>query len=321
MTVRLALAGDTMLGREVAGRLARCGADALFAPEVGRAAAAADLFVLNLECCVSDRGAPAPVPGKPFFFRAPPGAVRALAGLGVDAVTLANNHALDFGPEALADTRELLAGAGIAAVGAGPDVAAARAPAVLTAGGVRVGLLGVTDHPEEFAAGPDRPGTAYADLWSGVPGWLTDAVAALRERCDVAVVTVHWGPNMTPRPVAHVRRCAPGLLAAGATVVAGHSAHVPHGFTRRVLYDLGDFIDDYAVHPVLRNDLGVLWLVTLDGPVVRRVDAVPLALDFCHTRRAVGAEYAWMRDRLTSACAELGTPLGDMGDRLTARWV
>jgi poly-gamma-glutamate capsule biosynthesis protein CapA/YwtB (metallophosphatase superfamily) len=100
--MKLALAGDTMLGRGVAERLAAAPAESLFTPEVVAAVGEADLCVLNLECCISERGAPAA--GKTFHFRAPPIAVGALANLGVDCVTLANNHALDFGPDALLDT-------------------------------------------------------------------------------------------------------------------------------------------------------------------------------------------------------------------------
>jgi len=73
--VRLALAGDTMLGRGVAARLETRPPSALFAPELVEVAQEADLFVLNLECCISERGEPWPDPRKPFFFRAPPVAV------------------------------------------------------------------------------------------------------------------------------------------------------------------------------------------------------------------------------------------------------
>jgi poly-gamma-glutamate capsule biosynthesis protein CapA/YwtB (metallophosphatase superfamily) len=95
--VKLALAGDTMLGRGVAERLAAASPESLFAPELVAAVEEADLCLLNLECCVSERGTPAAA--RTFRFRAPPVAVEALANLSVDCVTLANNHALDFGPE------------------------------------------------------------------------------------------------------------------------------------------------------------------------------------------------------------------------------
>jgi poly-gamma-glutamate capsule biosynthesis protein CapA/YwtB (metallophosphatase superfamily) len=304
--VRLALAGDTMLGRGVAEALERS-PRGLVAAEVVELAARADLFVLNLECCVSARGERWSAPGKPFFFRAPPIAAQWLAEIGVDCVTLANNHALDYGPDALLDTCEHLRAAGIAAVGAGPDVAAARAPRVLSAGGLRLAVLGASDHPADFAAGRDRPGIAFADLRADARGgWLADAIAEARQHADAVLVTPHWGPNMTARPPAHVREAASALVAAGATLVAGHSAHVAHGAAGRVLYDLGDFLDDYAVHPRLRNDLGLLFLVELDARGPRALEAVPLELEFCHTRLARGDEAAWIRRRFARACAELG---------------
>jgi poly-gamma-glutamate capsule biosynthesis protein CapA/YwtB (metallophosphatase superfamily) len=320
MTVTVALAGDTMLGRGVARTLATAPPEALVAPEVRAALGEADLVVLNLECCISERGRRWEAPGKPFFFRAPPRAVELLVLLGVDCVTLANNHALDYGFNALADTLDHLAAAGIATVGAGADLHQARRPAVLTAGGLQVAVLGVTDHPADFAAGPDRPGVAFADLARHVPGWLAERIREAGAEADVTLVTPHWGPNMTAGPVGHVRRAAGALVDAGATLVAGHSAHVPHGVAGRVLYDLGDFLDDYRVDPRLRNDLGLLFLVTLDarGPV--RLEALPLKLDFCHTRLAAGEDAAWMRRRFLTACAALGTSVEEAAGRLAITW-
>jgi poly-gamma-glutamate capsule biosynthesis protein CapA/YwtB (metallophosphatase superfamily) len=318
MTVTVALAGDTMLGRGVAQVLATAPPEALVAPEVRAALGEADLVVLNLECCISERGRPWAAPGKPFFFRAPPRAVELLVLLGTDCVTLANNHALDYGVDALADTLDHLAGAGIAAVGAGLDLERARRPATLAAGGLRVAVLGVTDHPPDFAAGPDRPGVAFADLGRRLPDWLAEGVGGAD--AEVVLVTPHWGPNMTSEPVGHVRRAAAALLDAGATLVAGHSAHVPHGVAGPVLYDLGDFLDDYRVDPRLRNDLGLLFLVTLDGHGPVRLEALPLKLEYCHTRLAAGADAAWIRRRFQTACATLGTTVEDQTGRLVISW-
>jgi poly-gamma-glutamate capsule biosynthesis protein CapA/YwtB (metallophosphatase superfamily) len=309
--LRLALAGDTMLGRGVAEALERA-PQRLLAPEVVELAAAADLFVLNLECCISARGERWTAPGKPFFFRAPPRAAEWLAAIGVDCVTLANNHALDYGPLALLDTLEHLRAAGVAWVGAGPVVAEARAPRVLEARGLRLAVLGASDHPADFAAATRRPGIAFADLRADPGGgWLTEAVAAARQDADAVLVTPHWGPNMTARPPAYVRKAAGALVAAGATLVAGHSAHVAHGAAGRTLYDLGDFIDDYAVHQDLRNDLGLMFLVEMDAAGPRTLEAVPLELDFCHTRLARGEGAAWIRRRFARACRELGAEAVD----------
>ena len=315
MTLTVALAGDTMLGRGVAAAIAE-GRRPLVAPDVAEAAAEADLFVANLECCISERGEPWPDPAKPFFFRAPPEAAQLLAELGVDCVTLANNHALDYGRQALLDTLEHLAAAGLEWVGAGPDESAARAPRLLEAGGQRLAVVAFSDHPRDFAAGANLPGIAFVDLLGGgLPGWLDRTVAEASAGAAV-LVSPHWGPNMTTRPPRPARAAAAALRRAGAALVAGHSAHVFHGVDGPVLFDLGELLDDYAVDLRLRNDLGVLWLASLDGGRATRVEAVPLRLDYCHTRLAEGEDRQWVHDRLRVACAEFATPVASRGERL-----
>jgi hypothetical protein len=100
--------------------------------------------------------------------------------------------------------------------------------------------------------------------------------------------------------------------------VVGHSAHVFHGVAGRVLYDLGDFVDDYRVDKRLRNDLGLLFLIELDERGPRTLEAVPLELDFCHTRLARGDDASWIARRFTEACAELGTAVTESEGRLHA---
>jgi poly-gamma-glutamate capsule biosynthesis protein CapA/YwtB (metallophosphatase superfamily) len=314
--MRLALAGDTMLGRGVADRLREAPPQSLFAPEVVEAVRTADLCIVNLECSISERGTPAP--GRTFHFRGPPAAVDALAYLGVDCVTLANNHALDFGPEALLDTLEHLRSAGIGWVGAGPDEEHARRSETLTASGERLRIVAFSDHPAEYAAGPGRPGIAFADTGRRkLPDWLQAAVRADADGSgDPVLVCPHWGPNMVAAPLRMVRRAANALVDAGATLVAGHSAHVFHGVAGRVLFDLGDFVDDYRVDSVLRNDLGLLWFAELAGGEIASLEALPLKLDYCHTRIAEGDDAAWIARRFMGACAALGTPAHRRGDRL-----
>jgi poly-gamma-glutamate capsule biosynthesis protein CapA/YwtB (metallophosphatase superfamily) len=315
MTATLALAGDTMLGRNVADVLAADPSAPLVSAEIADRIASADAFVLNLECCISSRGKRVRDRRKPFFFRAPPVAAERLAALGVRAVTLANNHALDYGPVALLDTLAHLEASGIAAVGAGADTAAARAPLVVDCGDVRLRLVAFSDHPAGYAAGPERPGIAFADLEPGLPDWVRHAVRPGPD-ADAVLVTPHWGPNMTAAPIARVRRAAAALVAAGATFVAGHSAHVFHGAAPPVLFDMGDFLDDYAVDPLLRNDLGLLWLVELDREGPRRIRMLPLALDDCFTRAASAAETDWILHRLETLCAPFGTAVETSGETI-----
>jgi poly-gamma-glutamate capsule biosynthesis protein CapA/YwtB (metallophosphatase superfamily) len=310
--LRLALAGDTMLGRKVADAIRRRPAETFVDARVVDSIREADFFLLNLECCIAEQGERWPDPVKPFFFRAPPAATEVLNRLGVDCVTLANNHALDYGPEALLETLGRLESAGIESVGAGADREQARAPALLERNGFRLAVLGCSDHPSEYAAGRDSPGIAY-----GLE-WLSTAIAGVE--ADGVLVSPHWGPNMVATPLRRIHHEAMKLQAAGATLVAGHSAHVFHGVGGRVLYDVGDFLDDYAVDRRLRNDLGLLFLVDLNRQGPTRLEAVPLKLEFCHTRLAEGDDARWIRHRFRAACRALGTEAMEERGRLVVSW-
>ena len=300
--MRLALAGDTMLGRGVARELMKPRPQPLVAAEIRELMRGADLCLLNLECCISERGEPVP---KVFTFRAPPQAVETLVHLGVDCVMLANNHALDYGIEALLDTFAHLRDAGIRWAGAGENVEQARAPVVLEG----LPIVAFCDHEAASAAGPDRPGIAYADIRRVLPDWLLESAPG-------ALVCPHWGPNMTSEPRRYVRAAARRLCEVGAALVAGTSAHVFHGIEGQVLYDLGDFIDDYAVHPKLRNDHSLLFLVDLEPGGPRRIEAVPIRLEYAHTRLARGEEADWIRQRFREACGTLGSDAREENGRL-----
>jgi poly-gamma-glutamate capsule biosynthesis protein CapA/YwtB (metallophosphatase superfamily) len=306
----IGLLGDVMLGRSVGDKLREEPGAALWSEELRSLCASLDLMICNVECCVSERGERTRrIPGKPFFFRAPPSAVAALRAIDVRAVSLANNHALDYGDQGLADTLGLLADGGIATAGAGQGAEAARSPVVVEAGGQQVGLLCVSDHPREYAAGPSTYGIAHAGLERGVPDWLLEELARLRECCELTIVFPHWGPNMSAEPAHWQRQAVAALQHAGASLVSGHSAHAFHGIEWKeggpVLFDLGDALDDYRVDPVLRNDLGVL-AIWRPGVGDEELELVGLKLEFCHTGLARAADAEWIAVRLDSACAELG---------------
>jgi poly-gamma-glutamate capsule biosynthesis protein CapA/YwtB (metallophosphatase superfamily) len=305
----VALLGDVMLGRGVAKELeSRQPAD-LWSPEVREVAGTCDAVLCNLECCISERGSPTTrIAGKPFFFRGPPAAMDSLGAIGVRAVGAANNHALDFGEEALEDTLTHIRRAGIAATGAGLGPQQARQGAIIEAGGLRLGVVSVSDHPPEYAAQEGHWGISYADLSRGAPDWLLAELARLGKSCDATLAFLHWGPNMRASPAAWQRQLGQQLLEAGADVVAGHSAHVFHGVgwstEGLLLYDLGDALDDYAIDKVLRNDLGVIAIWT---PGASELELVGLHLDYCRTELARGEHAEWIATRLDRACRELAT--------------
>jgi poly-gamma-glutamate capsule biosynthesis protein CapA/YwtB (metallophosphatase superfamily) len=306
----ICLLGDVMLGRRVAEAVLGMPAPEVWSSGVRNACADCDVLVLNLECCVSERGAPTRlIPRKPFFFRAPPKAVDALRAIGTTVAGLANNHALDFGDEALVDTLAHLRDGGVTPIGAGATLEEAQSGVVTHAGPLRLGVLALSDHPSAYAADRSRPGIAHAELHRALPEWVTAELQRLRDQADVVLAFLHWGPNMTTGPARWQRDRSRELLAEGADAVAGHSAHVFHGVeltsSGPVMYDLGGALDDYAIDEELRNDLGVLARWRPRGEP--EVELVGLRLDFCRTELAAGADADWIAERLERACDKFGT--------------
>ena len=316
MSPTIALGGDVMLGRGVAEALAERPAADVWSPELRAVFGEADIAIVNLECCISDGGEPWDPERKPFHFRAPPRAIDALTAIGVRAVWLANNHALDFGRQALVDTLDHLARAGIAVVGAGRNIEDARAGRTVEAGEARIGLVAFADHPSDFAATADTPGIAWAEIAGGAPDWVLEQVRRLSGTCDLVIGGPHWGPNMRSSPPPRHLTVAGDLVAAGLGALAGHSAHVVHGIQRiggaPICYDLGDLLDDYAVDPLLRNDLGLLALLTPG----ERLELVPLRLEFARTTLARGADHAAIVERVILASRAMGTDLRLQAGRL-----
>jgi poly-gamma-glutamate capsule biosynthesis protein CapA/YwtB (metallophosphatase superfamily) len=319
VTPTIGLLGDVMLGRGVAERLAEAPPEDVWSPELRELCRSCDLIVCNLECCISERGSPTGrLPGKPFFFRAPPAGVRSLEAIGVRVAGLANNHALDFEERALLDTLDLLGEAGIATAGAGADQAAARNGVIVAAGGTSLGLLAFSDHPAAYAASDAAPGIAYVEQARRVPDWVTAGLERLRSNCEQVIAFPHWGPNMNAHTDRWQLRAAAEMLDAGATLVAGHSAHVFHGVGwsggRPALFDLGDALDDYAVDSRLRNDLGVLALWR-PGDVESSIELVGLRLHYCRTALAHGADAEWISARLTKASRSLGSSVERLAEQ------
>ena len=319
--VTLAIAGDVMLGRLVNDTLAEHGPGHIWG-DVSPAIWNADAFLINLECTITTRvvrwhdGH-----YKPFHFRADPRAVDTLRLARVDFASLANNHIGDFGPEGLLDTIGGLERAGIAHAGAGRNVHAARAPAVLNVKGLRVAIVAFADYPRAWAATDTTPGLNFTSVSVDDDTFtpVAAAIGAARALADVVIISIHWGPNMRERPPEVFQHFAHRVIDTGATIFWGHSAHVvqavePVRDRGVILYDTGDFVDDYAVDPTLRNDLGALFLVRLRGRIVEHVGLAPTRIRRMQVNHATGDDHRWFTRRLERLCEEVGSAVAVEGD-------
>jgi poly-gamma-glutamate capsule biosynthesis protein CapA/YwtB (metallophosphatase superfamily) len=320
--ITVALTGDVMLGRLVNEVISQQGfgypwGDML--PALHRA----DLVFINLECALTSATERwSGDPDKPFFFRADPAVVETLRIGHVRFASLANNHIMDFGTTGLLDTIAALDEAGIAHAGAGPTIDAASAPAVLSSGGWRVAVVAFAEYPQAWCATNDAPGMCLTPV-SVRPhdfGVIETALLRARAVADLVILSIHWGPNMRLRPPPGFRDFAHRVLRAGADVFWGHSAHLTQGIElvegKPILYDTGDFVDDYAVDPVLRNDFSALFLLRVKPPVVERIELVPALIDHTRVTRATGQAREAIVHRLTGLSREFGTVLVDGPDGL-----
>jgi poly-gamma-glutamate synthesis protein (capsule biosynthesis protein) len=280
----LTIVGDIMLGRGVAAVNPAADPAAPLRP-MRALLHRADLTVGNLESTWSDDGAPQQGYDS---FAADPRALPAMARLGFDALSLANNHIGDYGPAALVDTVGAFPGSGISAFGAGRDLRRAARAVVLNRHGVRFGFLGFNAIGETPRAGPDQPGALsvrmpprtgplnHQDL-----ARVLHRVERLADRVDVVVVMPHWGTQYTRTVEPVQRRVGRRLVDAGADLVIGGHPHWVQGMERYrgavIAYSLGNFVFDMDF--MTQTMEGVALTATFRGDRLRRIALTPYRLD------------------------------------------
>ncbi|MBI5491004.1 MAG: CapA family protein [Deltaproteobacteria bacterium] len=274
---------------------------------------AADISLVNLEGVISSRGKMQDKGEKnSYFFRGRPDLVRVLVEGGIDVVTLANNHAGDYGPDALVDALGILDAAGIQHVGAGATDKDAQAPIFRRAGDLVVAVIGADMTQPTFAAAADRPGGNY--LAENRPdeavARVRASVVAARRHAHLVFLTVHWGPNNKDEPDDDRRRLAHRLLdEAGVDAILGHSAHRAQGVEihdgKPIFYDVGNLLWDYDDEGPSHR--GVAFRLHFDRSGVRWIEALPVRLR--KNRTEVDAQPAEALDRLAELCGTLGTTM------------
>jgi poly-gamma-glutamate synthesis protein (capsule biosynthesis protein) len=230
--------GDIMLAGRWAATIRKNGYDAPFR-KVAAELKTGDVTIANLESPIARGGKE--FTGKKFRFRAEPELAGALKKSGINLVTLANNHTMDFGGQALVETIRNLESVGIARIGAGETLTEARKMALFTIKGKKFAFLGYSlTQPVEFFAGRNRPGTA-----PGFDKIYVEDISRARQEADYVIVSFHWGTEGGSEIQPYQRRIAHTAIDAGADVIIGHHPHVLRGIERYkagiVFYSLGNF--------------------------------------------------------------------------------
>lgn len=278
-----------------------------------------DVRVINLETTITADGDFAP--GKAVHYRMSPGNLGCLTVAGPDLCVLANNHVLDFGRRGLEDTLDVLGSGGLRAVGAGRDAAEASSAAVVDVhNGRRVvavaGAMASSGVPGEWAATESLPGVAFVpDLSPHTAAEVATRVLAPKRTGDVAIVSLHWGPNWGYLVEPGQVRFAHRLIDAGVDIVHGHSSHHPRQIEvyrgKLILYGCGDAIDDYEGirgYEAYRDDLRLLYFATLArSGALAVLRMAPMRSRNMRLEHAPTADAEWLRATLGRISRHCGT--------------
>lgn len=238
----LTFAGDTMLMTAALANYEKSGTNGILDPKFQELFRQSDISMLNEEFPFSLQGTP--MPDKEYTFRIPPAYVNWYTGMGVDLVSLANNHALDYGKNALMDTFATLDAAGIRYVGAGVTKERATETQYVEANGKKFGFL---------SASRVIPVTAW-NIEEGQPGLfctydpslLIEQIKLAKQNCDYVVVYVHWGVEYQAYPAEYQKQMAHQFIDAGADLILGAHPHVLQGFEfykdKPIVYSMGNFV-------------------------------------------------------------------------------
>jgi len=236
-----------------------------------------DLSVANLELALSDRGEPIIKCGPNLI--GPPAAIEGVTFGGFDVMKMANNHTLDYGQDALADTIELVRANGMEVLGQGADAEDAARPLIIERQGLRIAMLAFAEN--EFCnATRTSPGGCPLD-----PGTNCTAIRRARDGCDLLIVCVHGGSELCPIPSPRMMRDYRSFIDAGADAVIGDHAHTVQGMElhagKPIIYNMGNFFfwgDPAAVSPQWWKRIFVR--LTFSGRSCTRLDVHPFEVDF-----------------------------------------
>lgn len=243
--LRLLFGGDVLLSDHVLNAYSQAGGiHGVLDEDFRNVIDSADFFMVNEEFPFSDRGVKAA--DKQYTFRLEPEKVSVFQEMGIDAVTLANNHALDFGVDALLDTCTVLDGARILHAGAGADLAEAKKPVETEISGQRIAVIGATRVVPDYrwTALDDRPGMLSA--YESVSEALLEEIRVQKQAGKLTAVYVHWGIERDEKPQEYQRAMAKQYIDAGADIVIGSHPHVLQGIEyyrgKPIVYSLGNFV-------------------------------------------------------------------------------
>lgn len=312
--MRIALVGDVMLGRLV-DKMLKHSDPAYPWGNTLPILQSADLRICNLECVLSDIGNPWSFTPKTFHFRSDEKNIKTLQIAGINIVSLANNHVLDYEYEALQRMLNILDAQGMLHAGAGNNLTDASKPAFCQIENQKIALIAFTDNELDWAAQENKPGILYmpTDINDRRVQNFLGHIENLRNKVDFLIVSAHWGSNWGYYPPEEHVSIGHAMIDAGADLIFGHSGHVFRGIevykNRPIIYSAGDFIDDYAVDEIEKNDESFIYVLEKGQDSSLRLYLYPTCIDQFQVNLASPLRGRAILSRMESLCKDLGSKL------------
>lgn len=312
--MKIAFVGDVMLGRLVNKMLKGCDPAYPWGNTLS-ILQNADLRICNFECVLSDVGNPWSATPKVFHFRSDEKNVKTLQIAKMNIVSLANNHVLDYEYEAMQRMLNILDEQGILHSGAGNDLSEASKPALCQIKEQKIAFIAFTDNEPDWASQENKPGVLY------IPTDINDRrmqdflkhIEHLRNTVDFLIVSAHWGPNWGYYPPRDHVSIGHALIDAGADLIFGHSGHVFRGIevykNRPIIYSAGDFIDDYAVDEIEKNDESFIFVLEKEEDTSLRLYLYPTCITQFQVNLASSHRQKAILSKMENLCQDLGTKL------------
>jgi len=291
LDVTFCAAGDVLLDRGVRKYIDRYGVNYPF-EQLSDLINSHDLAFCNLECPISSWGEPLT---KKIVFRGDSSYVEGLTFSGFDIFSLANNHTIDYGREALLNTRAILEGNGLHTVGIGENQTVAGAPQIITIKGMRIAFFAHVLMPHEsIVYSHDLPAPAIADIDS-----IVENVREIEDKVDFTIVSFHWGREYSPYPSYIQKEHAYRSIDAGADLILGHHPHVIQSIEKYqgkyIFYSLGNFVFD---QDRLDGSQSFLLSTIFKDRQLEAVTLIPIKIERCQPRLATGIDFREIFEQL-----------------------
>jgi len=279
----------------------------------------ADVRIANLETSITTNSEK--WPRKAFNYRMHPDNIGCLTVAKLDFCSLANNHILDYCVAGMQETKDTLRKHNIKFAGAGVNISEAITPAIVYFSGLSMACFSFSDHYEFWRASETQAGINFLDPEDLDESNRKNEIRKLKQifdqhaqNVDLISVSFHWGPNYRWAPTPELVSFAHDLIdICGVDIIHGHSSHHIQGIEiykgKPIIYGCGDFLDDYAVDTMHRNDLSFLYLLHLDPDTTewKKVELIPTCIKAFQVNKAVGRDREWLLGHIKSLSEPFGT--------------